>query len=103
MMWLEIIETGFDTFLQVFVIYIAYRFIIGYKKTKDNVLKAMAVIYTAIAIIHLPYLLLHHYLGYPFAYSELFHELLFTIATGALAWALLPRKGWKRHLKAPEE
>lgn len=99
MMFFEIIETVIDTFMQVLIGYVAYRFFVGYQRTGERLFLAITTGYAIMFVIHLPYLLLHHYMGYPFAYSSLFHEILFILATGTLAWALLPRVIWKSRLE----
>ena len=96
---LLLVETVFDTLMQIFILYLAYRFFIIYRATKDKVAAVIFTAFTFFAVVHLPYLVWHHYLKLPFTYSELLHETLFLLVAGLLAWAVWPRAGFKARLK----
>lgn len=96
---LAAIETVFDTFMQLLVFYLAYRFYVIYRVTKDRIPLMLFFAFFIFAIVHLPYLIWHHFLGLPFAYSELLHEFLFALTAFLLAWAVFPRAGFKERLK----
>lgn len=95
----EMLGTVLDNLMQVLIGYTAYRFYEAYKQTDGRVYAGISVVYAVIFMFHLPYLVLHHYLGYPFAYGEELHEFLFIIASGALVLALSPRVVWKKRLE----
>lgn len=97
-MLIEIIEIVVDTIMQILIGYVAYRFFVAYRQTGERIFFIISIGYGIVLVIHTPYLVLHHYMGLPFAYSGLFHETLFIFATGALAWALLPKAIWKSRL-----
>lgn len=88
---------------QLFIIFLAYRFFVIYRATKDKVAAVIFSVFTLFAVVHLPYLIHHHYLSLPFAYSELLHDTLFLLITGILAWAVWPRSGFKSRLKEEKE
>jgi hypothetical protein len=96
---MQIVEAIFDTLMQIFMLYVAYRFFIIYRATKDKVAAVIFTAFTFFTVGHLPYLVWHHYLNLPFTYSELLHETLFLLVAGILAWAVLPRAGFKARLK----
>lgn len=100
---LETFEIIADSLLQIFLAYVAYRFYASYATSKERVFLVLAGSYTIFFLVLLPYLVLHHFLGYPFAYSELLHELMFFFATAVLAWAVIPRKGWKSEISNERE
>jgi len=99
---MQIVEAVIDTLIQIFMVYVAYRFFIIYRATKDKVAAVIFTAFTIFAVVHLPYLVWHHYLKLPFAYSELLHETLFLLVAGLLAWAVWPRAGYKARLKEEE-
>jgi len=96
---MKIGEAIIDTLMQIFMLYLAYRFFIIYRATKDKVAAVIFTAFTIFAVVHLPYLVWHHYLNLPFAYSELLHEILFVLVAGLLVWAVWPRAGFKARLK----
>jgi cell shape-determining protein MreD len=94
----EIIEISTDALLFMAVAFIAYRFYKVYVRTRDKVPQVLFSVFLLFSMVQFV-AFIWHVIGKEFPYGEIVHEFLFLIAAISIAWALLPRVGWKSQLK----